>query len=85
MKYIILIRDFARKGHFVELLYHSLLFLVFPMEPPQRKVYVKVVIEESNTDPVLLVNSYPGMLLPPFGNLSHTLSFITTILNNIVI
>ena len=30
------------------------------------------VIEESNTDTVLLVNSFPGMLLPPFGDLSHT-------------
>ncbi|MDW0256969.1 MAG: hypothetical protein QN732_11585, partial [Nitrososphaeraceae archaeon] len=36
------------------------------------KVFVKVVIEESKTDPALLVNSFPGMLLPPFGDLSHT-------------
>jgi hypothetical protein len=36
------------------------------------KKFLLVIIEESKTDPALLVNSYPGMLLPPFGDLSHT-------------
>jgi hypothetical protein len=34
--------------------------------------YNNIAIEESNRDVALLVDSYPGMLLPPFGDLSHT-------------
>jgi hypothetical protein len=34
--------------------------------------YNNIAIEESNRDVALLVDSYPGMFLPPFGDLSHT-------------
>ncbi|CAN5225006.1 hypothetical protein BH18THE2_BH18THE2_28880 [soil metagenome] len=30
-----------------------------------------IAIEESNRDAALLVDSYPGMLLSPLGDLSH--------------